>query len=623
MSESISIALVLPHAWPARDDVGWHVQAAAQALAARGHAVTVLAPTLDRGLLAAGRDALRDLAAGHPEAVLATPGTVRVVAVGRALPAGAGRRLPGPIDMASSLETALTLVPFDVVHVHEPLAPSPALAALRHARGVTAATFHGHEQLAGVAFLQPLVDRALSRVDVCTATTEMARRALTDLLPREYVLVPGGVDPVAFVPPAAEPEGPPGLVVIARGRDRGGIRFAMRVLRRVDVPAVGRISVIGPPDAPWRTRAAIPKALRSFVATVPDSGPEVRADAFARARIAIVATPDDVAGPALMEAMACGMAVIAPRCDELDRVLTHGREGLGLPAFAAPAWGEAVDALSVDAERRRRLGAAAATYAGARHWGVVASELEGLYRDAIAARRTSAPAQPEQSTVLADLHVRLGAELDVAALIAACRERGVGVVGVACPGGVAPALAAEASAPPDLRVIVGQEIATDDGVILGLNLARDIPNGLPLAAATAAVHAQDGIVLVPHPASDPAPPPAAALRSSGASADCVEFVTGTAPAGIRAAELARRFGVLAVAASGATRPEDVGLVGMRLRSFAGSADLLAALAEGELMRRRRPLLARAPLHERTTRRRASTPQRDATDTSRNRKEQGK
>src|SRR3990172_9300417 len=145
---------------------------------------------------------------------------MRVVAVGRALPAGAGRRLPGPLDMASSLETALSLAPFDAGPVREPLAPSPALAALRHTRGITVATFHGHDQLAGVAFLQPLVDRALGRVDHCTATTDVARRALTEILPREYSLIPGGVDTSVFAPPTVVAAGPPGLVVIARGRDR-------------------------------------------------------------------------------------------------------------------------------------------------------------------------------------------------------------------------------------------------------------------------------------------------------------------------------------------------------------------------------------------------------------------
>ena len=78
----------------------------------------------------------------------------------------------------TALEAALSRPAFDVVDLHEPLAPSPALAALRHARGVAAVTFHRAEPLAGVAFLRPLVDRALSRADLRIATTRAAAEAL-------------------------------------------------------------------------------------------------------------------------------------------------------------------------------------------------------------------------------------------------------------------------------------------------------------------------------------------------------------------------------------------------------------------------------------------------------------
>ena len=153
------------------------------------------------------------------------------MAVGRALPAGAGRRVGEPFDLSATLETVLSRAPFDVVHLHEPLAPSPALAALRHAPGVTAATFHRAEPLAGVAFLRPLIDRALARADLRIATTEAAREALSEILPGDYSVVAPGVDVPAFPPAAVRGEGPPGLVLIARGRDRIGVRFALGVLR--------------------------------------------------------------------------------------------------------------------------------------------------------------------------------------------------------------------------------------------------------------------------------------------------------------------------------------------------------------------------------------------------------
>ncbi|MEW6582016.1 MAG: PHP-associated domain-containing protein, partial [Actinomycetota bacterium] len=107
----------------------------------------------------------------------------------------------------------------------------------------------------------------------------------------------------------------------------------------------------------------------------------------------------------------------------------------------------------------------------------------------------------------------------------------------------------------------------------------------------------------PHPASLPTPP-GDALRRDAAAIDCHEFVTaGAHGAGRRAAALARRMGILAVAGSGASTPDEVGVVAMRVRPFGGREDLLDALADADIVRLRRPLIPRAALPDRPTRKR--------------------
>ena len=285
MSDSpLRIALVSPHAFPPGDDVGRAVAAEAEALARRGHAVTVLAPGKGRQAADAGRRRIEALEAGDADAVAAEPGgPPLVVATSRALrksTKGTGRRLGGPIDSASGLEIALGLGGFDVAHLHEPLAPSPALAALRHATGVRAVTFHRTAPLAGVAFVRPLVDRALAQADLRIALSGAARHVLAGVLPGEYEVVPEGIDPT-LVPRAT---GNDGIVIVARDRDRTGLRFVLRALIGTDPLLTGPITVIGPPDAPQRTRAAVPKALRERVSVVPDGGPDPAAVAAAAAK---------------------------------------------------------------------------------------------------------------------------------------------------------------------------------------------------------------------------------------------------------------------------------------------------------------------------------------------------
>ena len=602
MSRPLRIALVSPHPSPPRDDVAHHVAEVARALAGRGHAVTLLAPATTRDRIAAGRARLRAAEGGDPSAVVAGPGTVLEVAIGRALPAGPGRRVGGPFDLVAALEAALSHPAFDIVDLHEPLAPSPALAALRHARGIAAVTFHRAEPLAGVAFLRPLVDRALSRDDLRIATAAADAEALSEILPGDYVVIPPGVDLDLFpAAPSTSPQEPPPLALVARGRDRAGVRFAMGILRSLDLSAIGPVTLLGPPDAPWRTRAAVPKALRGRVAVLPDTGPAARAAALSPGAIAVLATPEDASGPAMREAMAAGCAVVAPRCPAVDEVVRHGVEAIVLPPFSRELWSAAVADLAAGPARRAALGDAAAR-GRRRGWDDAAADLEAAYLAAIASGRGAAAAGDER--VVADLRVRPAPGVAPERVVAACRERGIGVVAVAAPEGIETALAVAAAAPDDLAVVVGQEIPTTDGALIGLFLVRDVEPGLEPGAAAAAVHAQGGVVLAPHPDGAPPPPSPEALRRLGGAVDCHELVSGPAEgqAEEETARITRRMGVLGCAGSGAARAEDVGAAVTELRPFHGASDFLDALAEARLARPPRRRRARQPQPRRRGRR---------------------
>ncbi|MBJ7454843.1 MAG: glycosyltransferase [Thermoleophilia bacterium] len=595
---TLRIALISPHAWPPRDDVSHRLAAEAGALARRGHRVTILAPATRRDRIAAGRQLLLAAQAGDADALSPPAGEVLEVAVGRALPAGAGRRVGEPFDLSATLETVLSRVPFDVVHLHEPLAPSPALAALRHAPGVTAATFHRAEPLAGVAFLRPLIDRALARADLRIATTEAAREALSEILPGEYAVVAPGVDAAAT---ELRGDGPPGLVLIARGRDRVGVRFALGVLRGLDLDRVGPVTLLGPADAPWRTRAAVPKALRDRVEVVPDGGPAARAEMLGAAGIALVAAPEDAAGPVLREAMAAGCAVLVPRCAAVEEAVVHGVDALVLPQFTREPFQTAITELTDDPGRRALLQEAAAGRGRSRSWDDVAADLEGLYRGALDAARVR-PADQPATRVVADLHVRAGRDLSPDQIVVACAERGIDVVCVTSPDGLGPGRAAAAAAPPSLSVIVGQEIATTEGALVGLFLTHPVAAGLVPEDAAAAVHAQGGLVMVPHP--DAGAPPAATLRRLAGSLDLHQIMSGADDVADPAAPALRRLGLRVCAGSGATRPQEVGTAVTELPSSDGAAALLDALDDGELRRNTR----RGATHEPRTRgRRHRTP----------------
>ena len=388
---------------------------------------------------------------------------------------------------------------------------------------------------------------------------------------------------------------------MARGRDRAGLRFALGLLRALDLGTVGPVTLVGPPDAPWRTRAAVPKALRDRVTVVPDAGPEERAAALSPGTIALLATLEDAAGPAMREAMASGCAVVAPRGPATDEVARHGVEALLLPPFSRELWSAAVADLAVDAGRRGALGTAAAA-AGLRGWDDVAADLEDAYGAALAPARRARSRAEER--VLADLRVRAGADVAPERIVAACRERGLGAIAVASPDGIAPAPGGRrrrAGRPG------GRHRAGDP------HDRRRAGRALPRPRRRAGARPRGGGRGGPRPGGPgagpaprraPPPPSPTALRRLAGDVDCRQLVTGSAEGHgeEEAVRIAQRMGVLGCAGSAAERPEDVGSAVTELRPFHGPSDFLDALADAHLARPPRRRRARAPQGRRRGRR---------------------
>ncbi len=84
-------------------------------------------------------------------------------------------------------------------------------------------------------------------------------------------------------------------------------------------------------------------------------------------------------------------------------------------------------------------------------------------------------------------------------LLDRARAAGVGCLAITDHDTIAGARAMAAAAPAGLRVIVGEEISTDAGHLIGLFLREEIPPGLSPRAAAEAIRAQGGLVVVPHP----------------------------------------------------------------------------------------------------------------------------
>ena len=87
------------------------------------------------------------------------------------------------ISSGEPVKRPLNARPFDIVHVHEPFAPSVSAAALRHSLSLNVATFHApQERVLSTSVARPLVEIFFGRIDARTVTSEAtggAARAAT------------------------------------------------------------------------------------------------------------------------------------------------------------------------------------------------------------------------------------------------------------------------------------------------------------------------------------------------------------------------------------------------------------------------------------------------------------
>jgi hypothetical protein len=144
------------------------------------------------------------------------------------------------------------------------------------------------------------------------------------------------------------------------------------------------------------------------------------------------------------------------------------------------------------------------------------------------------------------------------------------------------------------RVIVGEEIRTQDGDVIGLFLTERIPYVLPLSEAIAKIRERGGLVYLPHP-FDPGrstlKPAISERLCSAGIADVVEVFNAKIEEqdfNRQAAMLAARYDLPGGAGSDAHDPEGIGAAYLEMPDFDGPADFLAALRQASVVGEYRP-----------------------------------
>ena len=588
---------VTPFAWEMAGDVNSHVARISERLADRGHRVLIMAPSQSDALVRETRRTLR----GDPESLLrrAESGPV-VLGVGEVLPFAPARRRAAslPVDVARTIEEALSELPVDVVHVHEPFAPSASSVALRHSRGLNVASFHAPtERLLSTQLTRPLSRLLFGRLDARIATYRATRDLIQRYFPAEYrVILPG-----ADVAPRARRPGSVELFADA-GEDRAGLRVLLRALRALPEELEWRATVWSP--AALAIPATLGARLRRRVEVL-DGDTISEAEALARADIAVLASEGLRPVPGtLVRALASGVVPVASRLPVYEELLADGDYGFQFEAGDVQTLASHLARLLSERELLTEARARLSGLPEAFSWARVAAELEDVYAGLAARRRDPRESAPigvrlaSRRLIDVDLHMHTDHSYDCATpvevLLAEARARGLGAIAVTDHNEISGALDARAKA-DGIKVIVGEEIKTaDQGEVIGLFIEEKIERGMTLQETIAEIKRQGGLVYVPHPFDRlHSVPDYEHLLDVLDDVDAIEVFNprvAISEFNDEAVRFAAKYRIPAGAGSDAHVRQGLGSVRIRMHDFDGPEEFLESLRDADIVRNPASLL---------------------------------
>ncbi|MEO3828104.1 glycosyltransferase family 4 protein [Actinomadura sp. B10D3] len=376
----MKVGIVCPYTWDVPGGVQQHIGDLAEALIALGHDVSVITPADDEADL-------------PPYAVSA----------GRAVPVpynGSVARLAFGFLSAGRVRRWINDGGFDVLHVHEPAAPSLGLLACWAADGPIVGTFHAsYEKSRVVSVTAPILRSALEKITGRIAVSEAARTTLVEHLGGDAVLIPNGVATERYA--MAEPL--PGWRGRA-GASRAGDGEALGFLGRMDEPRKGlqvllrafevlarrrpglRLLLAGPGDA-GDVMSRVSPELRERVVVLGMVSEEDKVRAYHSVDVFVAPNlGGESFGIVLAEAMSAGAPILASDIEAFDRVLRGGRAGVLFPVGDHEALAAAAAGLLDDPARRKQLSAEARAAVRAYDWSSVARDVVRVYETVTAGR---------------------------------------------------------------------------------------------------------------------------------------------------------------------------------------------------------------------------------------------
>jgi phosphatidylinositol alpha-mannosyltransferase len=371
----MKVGIVVPYSWSFGGGVVDHADAQGRALHAVGIETRLLIGHDPPGSFS------RIL---HPRQGRPGPPPPSVIPLGRSVVVpgnGALSNLVLSPHALPQLRRALARGRFDLIHVHEPLAPMLSPAALALWDGPTVGTFHA----AGESSWRPLADALwgflLDRIDLRVAVSEQARLAAAATAPGHYELIPNGVE----IPEAADPGGRADRIVFAGRHDpRKGLPVLLRAWLRLRGRGV-RLRVLGADPLAVRLLLARLRMSEDGIDVLGYVDDDTLTAELAAAKLLVAPSlGNESFGMTITRAFACATPVVVSDIPGYREVVAE-ETGALVPPGDAEALAETIAELLDDEPARTERGRAARERAVSEYaWPLLARRLADCYERVLA-----------------------------------------------------------------------------------------------------------------------------------------------------------------------------------------------------------------------------------------------
>ncbi|CAN5619807.1 glycosyltransferase family 4 protein [soil metagenome] len=294
----------------------------------------------------------------------------------------------------SKVRSFLEREQFNVIHVHEPLAPVLPMAALLFSKALNVATFHAAREFNfWYHYIKAVMDIFVDRIDCRVAVSQVARDSVDSHFPGSYEIVPNGIDLDRFRPDV-EPiyrymDGKQNILFVGRfDEPRKGFIHLLRAMPiiRTQFPK-SRLIVVGKGDI-QRAFEQVDNLKLTNIEFVGAVRPADLPRYYATSDVYCApSTGRESFGIVLLEALATGTPVVASNIPGYAGVVEHGETGILTKPADPQSLALSIVRVLADEKLRHGLRMNGLREVQRFGWNVVARRLLSVYEHGLARER--------------------------------------------------------------------------------------------------------------------------------------------------------------------------------------------------------------------------------------------